>query len=138
MYRIRKKLKFEMAHILEGAYSKCCSDTIHGHSYEVELFFESPELNADGMVIDFGEIKQMTAELVNRYDHALLVPISLSAEQHLALKTFNKKLRVVKYNPTAENMAHEIFDVVRSYFPLLRRVRLHETDTGYAEYSEGL
>ena len=40
------------------------------------------------------------------------------------------------YNPTAENMAHAMFNWISKQIPQCFKVRLHETDTGYAEYTE--
>ena len=81
MYTIRKKYRVEYAHQLNHAYSKACSDTIHGHSGIVELFFESRELDGDEMVMDFGKISAMLKSVVMEYDHALIVPNSLSSDR---------------------------------------------------------
>jgi len=143
MYRIRKQFKVEYAHQLVHAFSRVCSDTIHGHSGIIEIFLKSEELNQDGMVIDFGEVKQLIKEYIDSWDHALVISQDMSEEYIEALQ-FNKKLKIVNYNPTAENMAKDIFDNVRrllepisirnDHWFKLEKVRIHETDTGYAEY----
>ena len=48
MYTLRKQFKFESAHQLYDAYSSCCKDCIHGHSYLVEVFFSSDKLDNTG------------------------------------------------------------------------------------------
>jgi hypothetical protein len=46
------------------------------------------------------------------------------------------KLRMVDDNPTAEWMARFIAADAERRFPgMVTKVRVHETDTGYAEYS---
>lgn len=61
IYFISKKLEISAAHKLTLSYESKCS-TLHGHNWEIELFFVGRELNPDGMVIDFTHIKkQFTA-----------------------------------------------------------------------------
>jgi 6-pyruvoyltetrahydropterin/6-carboxytetrahydropterin synthase len=146
MYSIRKQFKFEASHQLNGAYSKACTDCIHGHSYIVEVFFKSKNLNKDGMVIDFGEISDILNGLIQTYDHALFIPESFGEEYINILKKYNseKKLHICKTNPTAENMARWMYesiklaldDIFKGAPELLHSVRVHETRTGWAEYSE--
>ena len=145
MYTIRKKFRIEYAHQLERAYSKCCSEQIHGHSGIIELFFSNLVLDFTGMVIDFGEVKKLIGKYIDSWDHMLIMPNSFPKQYLNMLKKFNKNLKIVYYNPTAENMAKEIYDNVNhilkesgwSTNSLIRltKVRFHETETGYAEYS---
>ena len=138
MYVVRKKFKFEMAHRLISSLSKSCQN-YHGHSYILEVFFKSDTLNKDGMVIDFGEIKERLKQLVDDFDHALVLN-----EKDPVLKLFDQcltKIVKVNYNPTAECMTKDFYDRIK-YLIMnfgnvqLVKVRLHETDTGFAEYSE--
>lgn len=142
MFRIRKQFKFEMAHQLSHAYSACCSDTIHGHSYLLEVFFKGP-LDDTGMVIDFGEVsKEFKRYIDDEWDHALVMPADMDQEYIDVLNKYNKKLRLVSYNPTAERMAEDIYKVFECILEginkdhLLERVRIHETATGWAEYKD--
>lgn len=135
MFTVRKKMKFEMAHRLTSAYSECCVGTIHGHSYILELFFQRKTLNNDGMVIDFGEVKNVVQPIIDRWDHSFV----LHNEDPIITSDFKKsqqKLIQWGVNPTAENMAKFFFERVKESFPELCKVRVHETDTGYAEYKE--
>ena len=136
MFIIRKIFKFEMAHQLKTCYSACCRDAIHGHHYLLELFFKSEKLDESGMVIDFGEVKEKLKEYINSWDHAIVMPNSFDSEYIDSLKKYNKKIKIVNYNPTAENMSNDIYDTIKKIFPQLSKVRLHETDTGYSEYYE--
>lgn len=134
MFVIRKKLKFECAHRLVSCYSKACSDTIHGHSYVVEVFFKSKELNEDGMVVDFGKIKDKLKDFIEQWDHALILHIE--DPHQIELKKSNKKVICIATNPTAENMAYLFYKKIKDYSLPIWKVRIHETDTGYAEYFE--
>lgn len=133
MFTIRKLMKFEMAHCLPHAYSKPC-ENLHGHSYKLELFFSSKELNEDGMLADFKSIKDVVEPLVTSlFDHKVIVS---TEEVYSSLKSLGFDCLRFHEAPTAENMARFIYNNVKSKFPSLSKVRLHETDTGYAEYTE--
>lgn len=141
IYEIRKQFKFEYSHQLFKAYSTACSDCIHGHSAVVEVFFRNHQTDETGMVIDFGEISKLFKEYIDGYwDHALIMPDKFEKEYLDALAKYNKKLRIVDYNPTAEKMAKEMFNKFYEMLvsvgkqELLQGVRVHETATGWAEY----
>lgn len=143
MFRIRKKFKFEYAHQLNDAFSSCCSETIHGHSAILELFFISETLDGTGMIVDFGRIKELFKDYINEWDHSLIMPSDMDEKYIKCLSEHNQKLMIVPYNPTAENLARNMFIYlsnvlknieVKSY--KLEKVRFHETDTGWAEYGE--
>lgn len=136
MYTVRKLFKFEAAHQLASAVSAACYETIHGHSYRVELFLASPELDVRGMVLDFGAMGNFKTWLLDYFDHALFIPAVFPLAYIEVLRAYNKKLRVVMANPTAEWMARFIVADAERCFPgMVTKVRVHETDTGYAEYS---
>lgn len=135
MYTIRKKIKFEMAHQLYDAYTKeCCN--LHGHSYILELFFSSNTLDSTGMICDFKKIKDKLNSYIAEWDHSVVMSVNMPEEYLTCLTKFNKNLKITKYNPTAENMTKDMFDYIKKLIPSCVKVRLHETDTGYAEYSE--
>jgi 6-pyruvoyltetrahydropterin/6-carboxytetrahydropterin synthase len=138
MFTIRKKFKFEMAHQLHKAYTDACASTVHGHSYICEVFFTSEKLDETGMVIDFTQVKDKIKEYINSWDHALVMCADMPFEYINCLLKYNKNLKITTYNPTAENMAKDIFDFIKKIIPTCSRVRLHETDTGYAEYFKDL
>ena len=137
MYTIRKTFKFEASHRLMSSFSKCCQ-TIHGHSYKVELFISTDEFNADGMVIDFGEVKDWVMPLINSWDHSLILH---EKDPIIKKKMLGRQYKIakVKFNPTAEHMAEYIYGYVFNIMPSRIdniKVRVHETDTGWAEYFE--
>lgn len=138
MFTIRKLFKFEAAHRLETSYSKCCQH-IHGHSYRVEVFFRSSSLNADGMVVDFGEIKKVLGAKIESWDHSLMLRTPGPQEDDTThhAQALTDKCVFVPFNPTAEKMAEYLFHYAVQYFPgKVLKVRVHETVTGWAEYEE--
>lgn len=140
MHTIRKAFKFEMAHQLADAVTAACYETIHGHSYTVELFLEATKLDDAGMVLDFGALGEFKAQLMERFDHALLIPDAFNAAYKKVLARNNKKVWFTPANPTAEWMASVIYTQAVNLFTghashvTVAAVRVHETDTGYAEY----
>ncbi|MBT9138971.1 MAG: 6-carboxy-5,6,7,8-tetrahydropterin synthase [Syntrophomonadaceae bacterium] len=129
MFTIRKKFRFEASHRLVSSYSICCQK-LHGHSYILELFFRSDHLNEDGMVIDFGLVKDLLRPLLEEFDHRLIL------DKADDTKELRPHAFIFPYSPTAENMAKYIFDKVKKIFPAVSKVRVHETETGWAEYEQ--
>lgn len=81
IYFISKKIEISAAHSLTLSYESKC-ENLHGHNWQIELFFVSRQLNEDGMVIDFTHVKKAVTE---KLDHANLN-------------------EVFDFNPTAENI----------------------------------
>ena len=148
MFTIRKQFKFEMAHQLKDSYSAACHENLHGHSYVLELYFSSDDVHENGMVVDFGEVKDVIGEYVDSWDHSLTMPVFFEKDYLDMLAAHTKKMRITAYNPTAENMAKTMYrdiDVMitnyqrKAYNEVkwkISKVRLHETTTGWAEYYE--
>jgi len=127
-----------MSHRLMSAYSKCC-ENVHGHSYKAEVFvYSSNYLNKDGMVIDFGLVKKVIQPIIDEWDHCIM----LYEKDPLVKKLKKSDIKIItkQYNPTAENMANDLYHAINtklnhpSYMAF--KIRIHETDTGWAEYSE--
>lgn len=134
MHTIRKKYRLEMGHQLATSYSACCREQIHGHRYELELYFTG-DLDDTGMIIDFKMVSDKLRDYLDGWDHSLLVPDTFPQEYLDILIKYNKNIHVLTYNPTAENIAKDMFFYIKNIFPELSKVILHETETGYAEYS---
>ncbi len=121
MYRVSKVMYFEAAHFLRG-YEGACQN-LHGHSYKLEITIESERLNSLGMVVDFKKIKEFMQNIIDRYDHSCL----------------NEFYEYKENNPTAENMAREIYEELKRYIYVelhLVSVKVWETRDSYAEYTE--
>lgn len=140
MYKVRKLFKFEAAHVLESSYSLDCQN-IHGHSYEVEVILKSKKLNKDGMVCDFGELKDVISSIFVDYDHSIIIPESLAEKVNDSILA--KDAIIVDWNPTAENMAKYFYGMIKEEMLVygiedvkLHKVIVHETKTGWASYQE--
>jgi len=143
MYTVRKKIRVEYAHQLFTSYTNLCHETIHGHSGIIELFLACEGLDNDQMVIDFGKISNtIKNKIMEKYDHALFMPKTFPTEYLDTLKKYNKRLTITDVNPTCEVFAKMIYDFVTNELikidssVMLMKVRFHETETGYAEYTD--
>ena len=139
--RVTKRFHFEMAHTLYE-YDGLCRN-IHGHSYylEVTLIGEprsEPKHPKDGMVMDFGQIKELVkTQIVNRFDHALMVNNLIPEKQKELLSQTTERFIVVDFQPTSENIVVYIAGILQQQLPSgvnLFSVRLFETATSFAEW----
>ncbi len=141
---IRKVFKFENAHIVRGCTSVKCRSSVHGHSYKVEVKFRSNYLDNGQMVYDFGLMKQHLKDLVEMFDHAVTIWSGDSEEYKTDMKKHSARWVELPVSPSAEQFSRVIFVVIERLMELtntingekevkLHSVRVHETDTGYAE-----
>ena len=141
---IRKLFKFENAHIVRGCTSVKCRSSVHGHSYKVEVKFSSNYLDNGQMVYDFGLMKQHLKDLVEMFDHAITIWSGDSQEYKADMKKHSKRWVELPVSPSAEQFSRVIFLMIERLMDLtnmingekevkLHSVRVHETDTGYAE-----
>jgi 6-pyruvoyltetrahydropterin/6-carboxytetrahydropterin synthase len=131
MFTVRKKFRLEIAHVLEDAYSNECK-SLHGYSMVIEIFCQSEKLNENGMVLDFKKLKEVLSHLMDQIDHSVILDNTSTWRDNLGLS----KMFLVPFNPTAENLAKLIYRYAKDRVPILSKVRVHETETGYAEYFE--
>jgi len=110
MYEIIIKDKFSAAHFLPNYAGDCAK--MHGHTWEVEVKLRYSEL-IDGMAIDFRDAKNMLHDIL---------------PDHMNLNEF------YDFNPTAENIAKEIYDRVLSYSDRVHSVTIWESDTAGVTY----
>ncbi|HEY7412596.1 MAG TPA: 6-carboxytetrahydropterin synthase [Vicinamibacteria bacterium] len=98
----------DCAHFLPG-HPKC--GQIHGHTYRVEVMVEGDP--GAGMLMDFGEIKARTREVLQEYDH----------------RNWNDVLPL----PTVENICQLLHSRLRERFPFPVRIRVWEGHGKWAE-----
>jgi 6-pyruvoyltetrahydropterin/6-carboxytetrahydropterin synthase len=138
--RLTKEFSFEMAHALDGYDGKC--KNIHGHSYEFKVTVIGEPLHNEhspknGMVMDFGELKQIVNEtVVNKFDHALMLKNSENSRQ-LVGQNYANRLVLVDFQPTCENMLIYFAEEISKRLPeniQLHSLFLRETPTSFAEW----
>ena len=143
---IRKLFKLENAHIVRRCSSKRCRYSIHGHSYKVELLFESKYLDNGQMVYDFGLLKGYIKELIDSFDHAISIWDKDDKRYISSMKEFSQRWILLPISPSAEQLSRVIFlitDKITKQTKMvngeqgveLNSVIVHETDTGYVSVS---
>ena len=141
---IRKQFKFENAHIVRGCSSERCRASLHGHSYIIEVLFESNFLDNGQMVYDFGLMKQNMKDLIDAFDHAITLWDGDDAEYLADMKKHSDRWVQLPVSPSAEQFSRVIFIMINELLKLtsmvngekkvkLNSVIVHETATGYAQ-----
>ena len=92
------------------------------------------------MVIDFGDLKQILKEGVDKkFDHKMMLLKNDPVNKKIAevIPVGEEWIAWVDYNPTAENIAKDIYIILKEHLrPFgvrLARVKLWETPTSFAE-----
>jgi len=141
---IRKTFKFENAHIVRGCSTVKCRSSLHGHSYRVELLFESNFLDNGQMVYDFGLMKQNMKDLVESFDHAITLWSEDETTYVADMKKHSDRWVELPVSPSAEQFSRVIYLMIDRLLQLtstrngekevkLNSVIVHETQTGYAQ-----
>lgn len=136
---IMRRIKFCAGHRLFNHGGKC--ENFHGHNYVADFFVTADEVDSVGRVLDFSDLKARTKGWIDaNWDHAFLV----FEQDKNAIQALESVVpsRVFKlpYNPTAENMAKYLLEVMcpealDGSGARAVRVRIWETEESYAEAS---
>ena len=141
---IRKLFKFENAHIVRQCSTIKCRSSLHGHSYQVELLFESNFLDNAQMVYDFGLMKQNMKDIIDSFDHSIAIWSGDSHEYILDMQKHSQRWVILPVSPSAEQFSRVIFVLVDKLLNQTsmqngekevkpHSVIVHETQTGYAQ-----
>ena len=141
---IRKLFKFENVHIVRGCSTVRCRSSLHGHSYKIELLFESNFLDNAQMVYDFGLMKQNMKAFIDCFDHAVTIWDQDNEEYINDMKKYSDRWVQLPVSPSAEQFSRVIFVMIDRILKLtetvngerevkLNSIIVHETDTGYAQ-----
>lgn len=136
-----RKIGFDAGHRVFGHQGKCRN--IHGHRYTAEIYAEANKLNNLGMVIDFSMIKKQIGAWINCYwDHNFIV-YKKDKQLIKALQSVEQKkeIFIMDTNPTAENMASYLLNVVcpewlENKGIEVTKIRLFETPNCYVEVTK--
>jgi 6-pyruvoyltetrahydropterin/6-carboxytetrahydropterin synthase len=137
MYIIKVEQSFDSAHFLAGYIGKCAN--IHGHRWNIEVEAGADILIEDGqmrgMVVDFSDLKKDLREIIDVYDHALIIEEGTMRNETLRCLTEDGfKIISVKFRPTAENFAYCFYECIRLKGYNVRRVTVHESPNSSAVY----
>jgi 6-pyruvoyltetrahydropterin/6-carboxytetrahydropterin synthase len=106
----------------DEVFGKCNNPNYHGHNYELEIKITGEPAPETGYVIDLKILSDIIKEnVLEKFDH-----------KNLNLDTGY----FVNLNPTAENIAIVIYEILRKKIDaaLDLKVRLYETDRNFVEY----
>jgi 6-pyruvoyltetrahydropterin/6-carboxytetrahydropterin synthase len=130
-FHVTVQIQFCYGHRLLD-YDGACAHP-HGHNGLVEIELQSDDLDRRGMVVDFGDVKRDVKRWIDeRLDHQML----LRKDDPLVawLEEQGEPHYLMDDNPTAENIAREVFrHVDEKGFPV-SAVRVWETPTSFATY----
>ena len=131
MFRVSREINFCYGHRLLNHHGKCRH--LHGHNGKVSITIEASELDDRGMVLDFGDIKQVVSRWIAEHlDHRMILNRDDPAVP--LLEELGEPMYLLESNPTAENIAKLISDVaVKKGYPVVE-VRLWETPRCFAAY----
>ena len=129
---VSRKEHFNAAHRLynpdwpdemnEKVFGKCNNPNFHGHNYELVVSLSGEPDPDTGYVYDLKKLSNLIKEkIINRFDHKNL---------NLDTKEFEKR------NPTAENIAIVIYNILRKEIDKKFDVKitLYETERNFVEY----
>ena len=136
--QVTRRLEFDAGHRIPDHRSQCRH--LHGHRYAIEVtlvgdIIQQPGDPANGMVMDFSEIKSLAKEyLVDVWDHSFLAYSGDTVVVEFLNGIPNHKTVVLPCIPTAENLAEEAFRILDRVYRdtygnnlRLEQVRLYET-----------
>jgi 6-pyruvoyltetrahydropterin/6-carboxytetrahydropterin synthase len=130
--KVSRKEHFNAAHRLynpawtdqknQEVFGKCAHPNYHGHNYEVVVSVTGVPDADTGYVIDTKQLSDLVRkEIIEPFDH----------------KNLNLDVPYFKnLNPTAENIARIIWDILRPHIPheLDLKITLYETERNFVEY----
>lgn len=125
MYELTVEIPFSAAHCIPGHPGRCAN--LHGHSYRALITVAGEELNAQGMLMDFGDLKEVCSDVIAPLDHVYL----------------NELPAFTGAAPTAERIAQHIYREVKASLAArprasaeLARVVVYESERSFATYRE--
>lgn len=130
---IRKLFKAEAAHRVSFAYTERCRG-LHGHSYLFEIFIKGKTQDNAQMLLDFKYLKEKLNDFLDSFDHSLLIWDQDEELMKIGPK-INSRYIILPYNSTAEQMSRHIYQYGIKQGLDMHKVIVHETKTGYAEFT---
>ncbi|MGR9114893.1 MAG: 6-pyruvoyl trahydropterin synthase family protein [Gammaproteobacteria bacterium] len=133
MYIITKEVYFCYGHRLMNHPGKCRN--LHGHSVKAAISIKQAQLNEQGMVCDFSDIRDCVEGYIDRHlDHNFLLhkndPIIPLLDQN------KERYLALDEHPTAEVLSKMIFQHLKQQGFDVDQVVIWETASAHACYRE--
>jgi len=119
MYRLMVTGRFAAAHSLRNFKGRC--EALHGHNWRVEVVVQGEKLDQADLLMDFGELKKLMYQALDRLDH-----------HHL-----NEVPPFDQVNPSSELIAKHLFEAIAQGLPAhvsMYSVSAWESDDSRATY----
>jgi 6-pyruvoyltetrahydropterin/6-carboxytetrahydropterin synthase len=97
MYEVVICTEFSAAHALRNKDGIC--EPLHGHNWRIEVHVCGTQLDEYGTLVDFGQLKLTTEQIVQQMDHQFL----------------NELPQFDKTNPSSENIARHVLELVANH-----------------------
>lgn len=149
-FRVCKSFEIENGHMLSKHPDKCRFP--HGHTRKVECILAAATLDANQMVCDFKVVKGLIGDFLETYDHALCMNTDDPQFAHFKQVYGERIIGFPHLDPTTELIAQTLFQHLKgslaayvaeppASYPVrpdvrLEKVRVWETSSSWAEYSE--
>lgn len=119
MFEVSIEKKFSSAHFLRSYHGK--DEPLHGHNWKVQVKFSGKNLvQPEEYLVDFVEAQEVLEKILRKIDY----------------KNINEVPPFDKSNPSAENIAHWIYQEFKKAFPAIlpSSVTVWETEDCAATY----
>ncbi len=121
MFELKVEMHFAAAHQLKMVAKKC--ENLHGHNWKIEVCVAGEKVGDNGVLIDFGILKEHISEIIKKLDHRFLNELSFFHDEN---------------QPSSENIAKFIATELEASLnnPSIRvsRVTAWESDFACATY----
>jgi 6-pyruvoyltetrahydropterin/6-carboxytetrahydropterin synthase len=123
VFELTVEIPFSAAHRISGHPGPCAQ--LHGHNYKAVVTIAGEGLDELGMLVDFDELRQVCARVIEPLDHAYL----------------NELAAFSKTNPTSEALARHIYQALAVALPArwgdrvtVAQVTVYESERSSATY----
>ncbi len=119
MFELMVTGRFAAAHSLRNFNGRC--EALHGHNWRVEVVVRGSQLDKADLLMDFGQLKQLMNQALDRLDHGHLNEIAPFDQQ----------------NPSSELIAKYLWERIAPGLPAhvtMARVSAWESDDSRATY----
>jgi len=121
MYELKTITQFGAAHQLRDTGGKC--ENLHGHNWKIETCVKGQELDKNGLLVDFKDIKEAVEKIIDGLDHKFLNELEYFKD----------------INPSSENIARYIYEILEQALNneniKVSRVTVWESDSACATYT---